>query len=66
MTNVDLSRAEWRKSSYSSANGQCTEVTPTAGGFAIRDSKNPDGGHLVVSAANWRTFLNATRGDRES
>lgn len=39
----------WRKSSLSTDNGACVEVAVLAGGLvAVRDSKNPAGGHLVV------------------
>jgi hypothetical protein len=31
MNNPDLSRAAWRKSSYSGANGSCVEAAPVAG-----------------------------------
>ncbi len=42
---MDLSRTEWRKSSYSSnGGGSCVEVaeSPVAV-IAVRDSKNPEG-----------------------
>jgi hypothetical protein len=40
----------WRKSSFSSDNGTCVELAPVPGGLiAVRDSKNPGGGHLIVS-----------------
>lgn len=38
----------WRKSSYSANEGACVELAHTATAGAIRDSKNPDGGHLAV------------------
>jgi hypothetical protein len=34
----------WIKSSYSNGSGpDCVEIMRIAGGFAVRDSKNPDG-----------------------
>jgi hypothetical protein len=58
MTNTDLSRAEWRKSSYSSQSGNCVEVaTNLPGAVAIRDSKDPEGPGLFIPAADWRAFL---------
>ena len=56
---VDLSRAVWRKSSYSGGNGgQCVEVALNLPGIvAVRDSKNPDGTKLVVTAEQWQGFL---------
>ena len=62
MTEIDLSRAEWRKSSYSSQSGNCVEVARNLPGqIAVRDSKEPDGTKLVVSRETWRAFLLALR-----
>jgi Domain of unknown function (DUF397) len=62
MTEIDLSRAEWRKSSYSSQSGNCVEVARNLPGpVAVRDSKEPDGARLVVSRETWRVFLQALR-----
>ena len=62
MTGIDLSRAEWRKSSYSSQSGNCVEVARNLSGLvAVRDSKEPDGARLVVSRETWRAFLLALR-----
>jgi Domain of unknown function (DUF397) len=62
MTGIDLSRAEWRKSSYSSQSGNCVEVARTLPGLvAIRDSQAPDEAKLVVSQETWRVFLKGLR-----
>jgi hypothetical protein len=58
MTDIDLSRADWHKSSYSSQNGNCVEVaTNLPDVVAVRDSKNPEGSVLVVTADVWRAFI---------
>lgn len=65
MTDVDPSRAAWRKSSYSGGNGDCVEVThnlPAA--VAVRDSKNPSGSRLVLASEEWRQFTARVRAGR--
>ena len=57
MSEVDLSTAAWRKSSYSSANGQCVEVAFLGEAVAMRDSKNPDGPALVFSPGEFDAFV---------
>lgn len=55
---ADLSGAVWRKSSRSMQNGECVEVTVgLPGAVAVRDSKDPGGGVLVVSREDWRGFV---------
>jgi hypothetical protein len=62
MTEIDLSRAEWRKSSYSGQSGNCVEVARNLPGLvAIRDSQAPDEAKLVVSQETWRVFLKGLR-----
>jgi hypothetical protein len=56
---MDLTRAEWRKSSYSGGNGgTCVEVAHNLPRLvAVRDSKNPHGPVLAVESAGWRAFI---------
>lgn len=55
---MDLTRARWRKSSYSSGNGgNCVEIAGNLPGIvAVRDSKDPDGPVLSLTPAQWRLF----------
>ena len=58
-TEIDLTSALWRKSSYSNGTGgDCVEVADGLVGIVpVRDSKRPDGPVLVVSAAAWAPFV---------
>jgi hypothetical protein len=53
----EIAAARWRKSSYSGSGNNCVEVAEVAGGRAVRDSKNPDGGHVILGAHAWEAFL---------
>ncbi|HEY8414914.1 MAG TPA: DUF397 domain-containing protein [Thermaerobacter sp.] len=47
---MDLKSAVWRKSSHSGGNGgDCVELADLTPEVGIRDSKNPEAGHLTVS-----------------
>jgi hypothetical protein len=50
------SRSPWRKSTYSNSNSNCVEVANQLGLVGVRDSKNPVGPRLAVSASTWRAF----------
>ena len=65
---ADVTRAVWRKSSYSSGNGgQCVEVARNLADLvAVRDSKNPAGPALVFTPQEWRAFLDGVRADEFS
>ena len=56
-------RAEWRKSSYSAANGgHCVEVAANIPRVVvIRDSKDPAGPGLVFSRAVWAAFTDGVK-----
>jgi uncharacterized protein DUF397 len=56
-----LSRAVWRKSSRSSAQGQCVEIAYVGGHAAARDSKSP-GPVLVFETAAFRAFVHKIGG----
>jgi hypothetical protein len=54
---MDLTRATWRKSSYSGNNGgNCVEAATAARKIAIRDSKDPHGPVLAFTPKDWQRF----------
>ena len=49
---------EWRKSSYSDANGgNCVETASDSGVILVRDTTDRGGAMLSVPAEAWRDFL---------
>ena len=57
----DITTLQWRKSSYSGSGNNCVEVATMAAAVAVRDSKNPDRGHLVFETRVWRAFVAAVK-----
>lgn len=63
----DLSRVTWRKSSYSNGTGgSCVEIAVLTGvpgehDVAVRDSKDPRGPALTVTARQWCAFTAAIK-----
>jgi len=63
MRTPDLSRATWRKSSYSNGSGgSCVEIAvlvdaPGEHDVTVRDSKDPHGPVLTFTAGEWRAFI---------
>ena len=60
----------WQKSSLSAYNGNCVEVAGLADDtIRVRDSKNPEGGILNFTTAEWDAFVGGVRNgefDRKS
>jgi hypothetical protein len=58
---MDLTSAAWCKSSHSGT-GNCVEVARNLPNVvAVRDSKNPDGGALVLTPGQWRVLVDGVR-----
>lgn len=51
----------WRKSSHSQQQVNCVEVASLSDVTAVRDSKNPNGGHLAFAPAAIGEFLNGVK-----
>jgi hypothetical protein len=59
--NIDPSAAHtplaWRKSSYSTATGNCVEIAPAAHSVFIRHSKHPGTGTISFPSDAWAAFV---------
>ncbi|XRQ06192.1 DUF397 domain-containing protein [Actinomadura welshii] len=59
---MDLTKAAWRKSSYTGPNGgDCVELASVSDTVAVRDSKDPDGPKLVVSRRAFAALLSGLK-----
>jgi hypothetical protein len=56
---MEMTSADWRKSTYSNGQGNCVEVASAPGHVAVRDTTDRDGETLTFSGGAWRTFLQA-------
>jgi hypothetical protein len=65
---TDLSGAIWRKASASAHNGGCVEVAVNLPGLpgvtAVRDSKRPEAGALLIDRPAFAAFIAAIRRGR--
>jgi hypothetical protein len=52
---------DWRKASYSGAQGSCVETASADGVVLVRDTTDRDGGALAFTAEAWVTFTAALR-----
>ncbi|RAY15870.1 DUF397 domain-containing protein [Actinomadura craniellae] len=63
-----MSTPQWRKSTHSGTGGlggqECIEIADLDGGIGLRDSKNPDAGHLTLSSDSFATLLSRLKSDR--
>ena len=57
----DMTGMNWRKSTYSLANGNCVEVGTGQALVAVRDSRDPDGPTITVSPRAWIEFAEHVR-----
>ncbi|AOS62053.1 DUF397 domain-containing protein [Actinoalloteichus hymeniacidonis] len=62
MTSVRLQH--WRKSSRSAQETDCIEIGDAPGIVGIRDTKNRDGGTLIVDRPAFDRFIAATKANR--
>lgn len=68
VSTVDLSGLAWRKSTRSGggSNTNCVEVAFAGSAVAVRDSKSPNAGVVVLPPAGWRSFLRLPDGPASS
>ncbi|WP_030375113.1 DUF397 domain-containing protein [Streptomyces rimosus] len=57
---MNLVNVPWRKSTYSGGQDECLEIAdglPAHSPVPVRDSKRPDGPHLLIPAPAWAAFI---------
>ncbi|MFE0462264.1 DUF397 domain-containing protein [Kitasatospora sp. NPDC058965] len=59
---VDLTAAQWRKSTYSNGSGGCVEVADGIPGILpVRDSKDPNGPALTFPSTSFAAFVGGVK-----
>lgn len=51
----------WRTSSYSGGGKECVEVADVESGAYVRDSTQPELGHLAFASAEWHPFVSSVK-----
>jgi Domain of unknown function (DUF397) len=64
MSTPDFGAARWRKSSRSNGEQACVELAFARSMVCIRDSKNPNGGHLDIDHSTFVSFLARVKAGR--
>ncbi|MEV3927668.1 DUF397 domain-containing protein [Actinomadura coerulea] len=57
MKPLDETRVHWRTASYSAAQGNCVQTARIGHQIALRDSKNPSAGVLLLTPADFHALL---------
>ncbi|WP_405115680.1 DUF397 domain-containing protein [Micromonospora sp. NBC_01405] len=61
---MDVSRAEWHKSTRSGSSGSCIEVAGNLPKIMVRDSKDRHGSMLSFTAGPWASFVRDVKAGR--
>jgi hypothetical protein len=61
VSDAERARLAWQKARASTSYGACVELAATAGGVAMRDSKDPDGPILLYTRTEFKAFLDGAR-----
>ncbi|MEV0644713.1 DUF397 domain-containing protein [Phytomonospora sp. NPDC050363] len=61
MVEIYRDYATWRRSTRSGQTGNCVEVADLGVGVGVRDTKDRDGGTLVISAGEWANFVDSLK-----
>lgn len=63
VSETELERAPWHKSTYSGSNNGCIEhAVLTSGHHAVRDTKDRALGAHIFGPEQWQAFVDAVRG----
>ncbi|MGW7553472.1 DUF397 domain-containing protein [Streptomyces rimosus] len=64
---MNVTGVTWRKSTHSGGQGECLEIAdglPAGSPVPVRDSKHPDGPHLLFPAPAWSAFIACVKAAR--